>query len=204
MTRRASSSKPSWACSRSWPAARTRPAFALRCLMRWTMPAGNWARCAPERSTLPSWWSSTACHANRRSTPYARQRRASRGNWQTGVELHPGERLNFLLIPGPEKARAWELVEGDVHYDRAAYRELLLRAIESIVSPVGVDRGTLETWLLANAGYWGPPGVLPPPGVDVGAPLLAGHLRSWIGVRPVSAIYKDRQPVPIKELLLAA
>jgi DNA polymerase-2 len=123
---------------------------------------------------------------------------------RTGVELHPGERLNFLLVPGPEKALAWELIEGGVHYDRAAYRELLLRAIESIVSPVGVDRATLETWLLANAGYWGPPGILPPPGVDVGAPLLAGRVRSWTGIRPVSAIYKDRQPAPAGQLLLAA
>jgi DNA polymerase-2 len=121
-----------------------------------------------------------------------------------GVELHPGERLNFLLVPGPEKARAWELIEGPVLYDRAAYSELLLRAIESLVSPLGVGRATLETWLLANAGYWGPPGVLPPPGVDVGAPLLAGRVASWTGVRPVSAIYNDQQPVPVKELLLAA
>jgi len=122
----------------------------------------------------------------------------------TGVELHPGERLNFLLVPGPEKARAWELVEGTLPYDRAAYRELLLRAIESIVAPVGVDRATLETWLLANAGYWGPPGVLPPPGVDVGAPLLAGRLRSQTGVRPPSALHQDRQPAPAAVYRLAA
>ncbi|MEJ2011145.1 MAG: DNA polymerase domain-containing protein [Anaerolineales bacterium] len=121
-----------------------------------------------------------------------------------GVELHPGERLNFLLVPGPEKARAWELIERRIPYDRAAYGELLLRAIESIVSPLGVGRATLETWLLANAGYWGPPGILPPPGVDVGAPLLAGRVSSWTGVRPVSAIYKDRQTVPVTELQLAA
>ncbi|MFN2147969.1 MAG: DNA polymerase domain-containing protein [Anaerolineales bacterium] len=122
----------------------------------------------------------------------------------TGVELHPGERLNFLFVPGPEKALAWELIEGDVHYDRAAYRELLLRAIESIVSPIGVNRNMLETWLLANAGYWGPPGVLPPPGVDPGVPLLAGRVKSWTGIRPASAIYKDRQPSADNKLLLAA
>jgi DNA polymerase-2 len=124
----------------------------------------------------------------------------------TGVELHPGERMNFLLVPGPDKARAWELIDGDARYDRPAYTELLLRAVDSIVAPLGVDRSTLETWLLANAGYWGPPGVLPPPGVDVGAPLLRGRLWSVTGVRPPSAIEVDHRPLDIQrqELLLAA
>jgi DNA polymerase-2 len=104
--------------------------------------------------------------------------RAARELVKAGVSLSPGENLRFLLVPGPEKARAWErLAEahtcGDVPYDRPAYIERLLRAIESLLAPVGVDRGMLETWLLGNAGYWGPPGILPPPGVDGRAPLLA-------------------------------
>jgi hypothetical protein len=41
-----------------------------------------------------------------------------------------------------------------------------------LLAPVGVDRATLETWLLADAGYWGPPGILPPAGADIGAPLM--------------------------------
>ncbi|NIS80602.1 MAG: hypothetical protein GTO14_10445 [Anaerolineales bacterium] len=96
-----------------------------------------------------------------------------------GVELSPGERLRFLLVPGPEKARAWERIEGEIPYDRAAYTELMLRAVESVFAAVGVDRATLETWLLANAGYWGSPGVLPPPGVDIGAPLWALRPTAW-------------------------
>src|SRR4030042_76629 len=31
---------------------------------------------------------------------------------QAGVQLSPGESLRFVYVPGPEKARAWELVEG--------------------------------------------------------------------------------------------
>jgi DNA polymerase-2 len=93
---------------------------------------------------------------------------------RAGVELIPGEKLCFLHVPGPEKARAWELLEGEVPYDRQVYTELLLRAVESVLAPVGVDRSMLATWLLGNAGYWGPPGTLPPPGVDAGQPLLAG------------------------------
>ncbi len=84
----------------------------------------------------------------------------------------PGERLRFLLVPGPEIARAWELIDGQIPYDREAYTELLLRAVETLLMPVGVDRATLETWLLGHAGYWGPPGTLPPPGVDPRMPLL--------------------------------
>jgi hypothetical protein len=42
----------------------------------------------------------------------------------------------------------------------------------------GVDRDMLDTWLLANAGYWGPPGVLPPPGVDGRLPLLTQAQRA--------------------------
>ena len=106
-----------------------------------------------------------------------------------GVELHPGERLNFLLVPGPEKARAWETIEGAIPYDRAAYTELLLRAVDSVLAPLGIDRSTLETWLLGNVGYWGPPGVLPPPGVDIGTPLLARRgLRTDVGIRRPSAL----------------
>lgn len=90
---------------------------------------------------------------------------------RAGVDLSPGERLRFVFVPGPEKARAWELVAGRLPYDREAYGELLLRAVESVLAPIGVDRRTLETWLLGGAGYWGPPGTLPPPGVDDGAPL---------------------------------
>jgi hypothetical protein len=43
--------------------------------------------------------------------------------------------------------------------------------------PVGVDRRMLDLWLIGNAGYWGPPGTLPPPGADGHAPLLASATR---------------------------
>jgi len=42
--------------------------------------------------------------------------------------------------------------------------------------------------LLGNAGYWGPPGALPPPGCDAGTPLLAqAGLPIPLGVRPPQA-----------------
>lgn len=103
---------------------------------------------------------------------------------ERGVELSPGESLRYILVPGPEKGRPWELYghsdpeESDhsesAHerekyrrvitrpYDRAAYTELFLRAVESILAAAGVDRTTVDRWLLGNCGYWGPPGTLPP------------------------------------------
>jgi DNA polymerase-2 len=93
---------------------------------------------------------------------------------RAGASLNPGESLRFLYVPGPEKAQAWELVTDEIRYDRQAYTELLLRAMESVLAPVGVDRASIETWLLGMAGYWGPPGTLPPQGLDIRFPLLAG------------------------------
>jgi DNA polymerase-2 len=107
-----------------------------------------------------------------------------------GVELNAGERLRFLLVPGPEKARPWELIEGQPPYDIQAYTELMLRALESLLSPVGVDQATLATWLLGQAGYWGPPGTLPPPGFDLRRPLLAG-------VRPLASRLPIQLATPV-------
>jgi DNA polymerase-2 len=107
----------------------------------------------------------------------------------SGAELYPGERLRFLLVPGPEKALAWELIEGEPAYDREAYTDLLLRAVESVLAPLGVDRATIETWLLGNAGYWGAPGVLPPAGTDIRTPLLSrSRCMSTVGIQAPSAL----------------
>jgi DNA polymerase-2 len=105
-------------------------------------------------------------------TPAAR---VARQLTEAGMTLSPGEKLRFVYVPGPDKVRAWDGEEGDQPYDVGAYVELLTRAIESVLAPVGVDRSTLETWLLGQAGYWGPPGTLPPPGTDIRFPLLAGE-----------------------------
>jgi DNA polymerase-2 len=88
------------------------------------------------------------------------------------VELSPGEAVRFVYTPGPEKARAWDLIEGEIPYDREVYTELLARAVQTMVMALGVDRATVDTWLLGGTGYWGPPGALPPAGADLRAPLL--------------------------------
>jgi DNA polymerase-2 len=90
-----------------------------------------------------------------------------------GFELSPGQSMHFVYVPGPEKVRAWELIDDPIPYDREIYTDLFIRAIESLLAPVDVDRHMLDTWMIGNAGYWGPPGTLPPIGIDGGAPLLA-------------------------------
>ena len=91
------------------------------------------------------------------------------------VDLSPGEAVRFVYTPGPEKARAWDLIEGEIPYDREVYTELLARAVQTMVMALGVDRATVDTWLLGGTGYWGPPGALPPAGADLHAPLLHEH-----------------------------
>ncbi len=108
-------------------------------------------------------------------TPAAR---AAQQLMAQGITPSPGEKMRFLYVPGPEKVCAWELANPGLCYDLERYTELLLRAVESILAPVHVNTDTLSTWLLGNAGYWGPPGTLPPPGVDGGAPLLAQNRKT--------------------------
>jgi DNA polymerase-2 len=114
---------------------------------------------------------------------------------RSGVTLSPGEKLRFLLVPGPEKARAWERLDEEIPYDRTAYTELMLRAIESLFAAVGVDRPTLNTWLLGNAGYWGPPGTLPPKGADIGTPLLEHARLIEVGDQNLGFSSYDIQPL---------
>jgi DNA polymerase-2 len=115
-----------------------------------------------------------------------------------GVELSPGEMLRFVYVPGPEKVRAWEGDLGDQTYDVGAYVELLTRAVESVLAPVGVDRATLDTWLLGQCGYWGPPGVLPPIGEDIRFPLLARPMpqlaRGEANLSKDATLYFDEAP----------
>ncbi|MCL4466952.1 MAG: hypothetical protein M1389_13170, partial [Chloroflexi bacterium] len=127
--------------------------------------------------------------------------RVARQLTEAGIALSPGEMLRFLLVPGPEKARAWELLHEPVPYDRQAYTELFLRAVESLLMPAGVDRAMLETWLLGRAGYWGPPGTLPPQDIVTPLPLLRqARVPAW---RVVSTYRDDARPQEAAALIPA-
>jgi DNA polymerase-2 len=115
---------------------------------------------------------------------------------RAGMAISPGEKMRFIYVPGPEKVRAWERVRQDaIPYDRQEYSKLLMRAIESVLTPVGVDEATLHTWLLGGGGYWGPPGSLPPPGADPDLPLL--QARRWQTVENHSVSYQLPEAFPL-------
>ena len=121
---------------------------------------------------------------------------------EAGVKLSPGEMIRFIYVSGPDKVRAWDGQgsSGLADYDRAAYTELLLRSIESVLAPAGVDRATLDTWLLGQVGYWGPPGSLPPDGLDIRAPLLG--VRSGVPISQGSGFAKLERVRPPEQASL--
>jgi DNA polymerase-2 len=106
---------------------------------------------------------------------------------QAGVQLSPGESLRFVYVPGPEKARAWELVEAAPTTRRftlsccCACRKRCCRSAST---------GACSTWLIGDAGYWDP-GTLPP-GVDGHVPLLASAMR---GGHPAASPSAPATPV---------
>jgi hypothetical protein len=44
--------------------------------------------------------------------------------------------------------------------DRMRYRELVIRAVQEVVQPLGVTDAILKNWLIGRAGYLAPPGLL--------------------------------------------
>jgi DNA polymerase-2 len=91
--------------------------------------------------------------------------------------LGPGQAVRFIYMRGWPGVHAWDLPEppNPKAVDVKRYRTLLLRAVATITDqPLGVSEAILEQWLLANAGYGGPPGVLPPQPSGPDKPGLGG------------------------------
>ncbi len=69
-----------------------------------------------------------------------------------GVTLEPGESVRYVItdyraaVPS-DRARASEFLDGSWGYDVERYTELVLRAVETILSPMGVNARTLQSWL---------------------------------------------------------
>jgi DNA polymerase-2 len=84
---------------------------------------------------------------------------------QAGKPRGPGQLVRFIHMRGWPGVHAWDLPEPpDLRsVDVKRYRTLLLRAVATITyQPFGVSEEILAQWLLANAGYGAPPGMLPP------------------------------------------
>jgi DNA polymerase-2 len=71
---------------------------------------------------------------------------------ECGVELHAGESLHYVITDykadlGYDRARAWELSGDSTGYDVERYTELLLRAVETVLAPFGVNAKMLHDHL---------------------------------------------------------
>jgi DNA polymerase-2 len=81
-----------------------------------------------------------------------------------GKIVKQGQRVRFLYTLGYPGVYAWDL-SGQPNpsiLDVSHYQELLFRAARTLLEPLGVDEETLRDWLYSDAGYFGPPGTLPP------------------------------------------
>ncbi|MCI4338934.1 MAG: hypothetical protein L3J68_01195 [Thermoplasmata archaeon] len=72
-----------------------------------------------------------------------------------GVHREAGELVRYVVLDRRSRSfrhrvRAAELLQGDEPYDAGAYLDLLARAAETLLAPLGVDRATLlERWGVA-------------------------------------------------------
>jgi len=72
-----------------------------------------------------------------------------------GREVRAGQSIRFVFMRGEPDVAPWNLPEtldaGRVDVDE--YTKLLFRAAETVLQPLGVDAGALQSWVLDNAGY---------------------------------------------------
>jgi hypothetical protein len=83
---------------------------------------------------------------------------------QVGKMVKQGQRVRFLYTVGYPGVYAWDLPgsPNPAALDIQHYQVLLFRAARTLLEPLGVDEDTLRDWLYSEAGYFGPPGSLPP------------------------------------------
>lgn len=94
----------------------------------------------------------------------------------TGIELSPGESIQYIITEEHadakcDRARAFVHYGGREPYDAKKYIELLLNAVETVLTPLGVTRSQIDQWVKERTGeieriaivlpnktktYWGP------------------------------------------------
>ena len=71
---------------------------------------------------------------------------------RAGVKLHPGEQVGYIILDRKAKvkgdrARSALLLTGEESYDKERYIELLLRAAETLLAPLGYPPARLQSCL---------------------------------------------------------
>jgi DNA polymerase-2 len=112
-------------------------------------------------------------HAYRVPSPAAR---AAVQLDQIGKDIRPGQRIRFIYTLGEPGVYAWNTPQPPTPkmIDLVRYRTLLLRAVHNVFQPFGVEEWMLENWLLSNAGYGAPVGVIPT--CDAASPLMTSSV----------------------------
>jgi DNA polymerase-2 len=72
---------------------------------------------------------------------------------RTGRQRKPGQRVRFIYTRGAPGVYAWDLPTplNPATVDTARYAELLVRAADTILRPLGVAEERIRSWLLSNA-----------------------------------------------------
>ena len=94
-----------------------------------------------------------------------------------GKTVGMGRRIRYIYIARAPGVHAWNLPSPpDPHdIDVLRYRELVLRAVQEVLQPIGVTEAILKNWVIGRAGYLASPGLLATTDpTRLALPLLAG------------------------------
>jgi DNA polymerase elongation subunit (family B) len=79
-----------------------------------------------------------------------------------GKSVKRGQRIKYVYIAPAPGVWAWDspVPPDPKSVDRVRYRELLIRAVQEVLQPLGVTEEILKNWLIGGVGYLAPPGFL--------------------------------------------
>jgi len=71
---------------------------------------------------------------------------------EVGKSLRPGQTVRFVYTRGSPRVHAWDLPRplDPRSLDTHRYVELLLRAVETVLMPLGFSRRELDEWVSEN------------------------------------------------------
>jgi DNA polymerase II len=79
-----------------------------------------------------------------------------------GRNVRMGQRIHFIYTKTKQGVHAWDMPQpfDPAFVDVMKYKELLFRAVNEILQPLGVTENVLRNWLFSEASYLVPPGLL--------------------------------------------
>ena len=79
-----------------------------------------------------------------------------------GRTVGMGRQIRYIFVSRGPGVHAWDLPKlPDIkEVDRVRYRELIIRAVQEVLQPLGVTEPILKNWIIGQVGYLAPPGVL--------------------------------------------